>query len=198
MYIEQVYRLASPTFAGLGEFKTRIFERFGRVNTPDAIFVASGKMLAIVGPRYDEFAGEFEAGWHYDRSTGKWAWGVPALAKEFILSAVSAGKIILQKWRKPRPRLAQELFEQHREFVELQAQSDITAARKRKIQPNNRRPPRLSKEYEAASRVAYSTYVEINGKKRFVRGNLCEYLDGKTPEGYRPLIPEFPVKSGKR
>lgn len=56
----------------------------------------------------------------------------------------------------------------------------------------------LSKEYQIASQEIYGGQIDVNGRIRFMDNKMAQYMDGNTTEGYRPLNPQFPVKSGKR
>lgn len=56
----------------------------------------------------------------------------------------------------------------------------------------------LSKEYQIASQEIYGGQIDVNGRIRFMDNKMSQYMDGNTPDGYRPLNPQFPVKSGKR
>ena len=56
----------------------------------------------------------------------------------------------------------------------------------------------LSKEYQIASQEIYGGQIDVNGRIRFMDNKMAQYMDGNTTEGYRPLEPQFPVKSGKR
>ena len=67
-----------------------------------------------------------------------------------------------------------------------------------KTNPVSRKLPGMPKEYTLASRSIYGKSVDMNGKTVRMKGRMCEYLDGKTPVGYRPLNPVFPVKAGGR
>ena len=55
----------------------------------------------------------------------------------------------------------------------------------------------LSKEYQIASQEIYGGQIDVNGRIRFMDNKMAQYMDGNTPDGYRPLNPQFPVKSGK-
>ena len=55
-----------------------------------------------------------------------------------------------------------------------------------------------SHEYLIASHEIYGGQVDVNGRIRFMDNKMAQYIDGNTTEGYRPLEPQFPVKSGKR
>lgn len=55
----------------------------------------------------------------------------------------------------------------------------------------------LSKEYQIASQEIYGGQIDVNGRIRFMDNKMSQYMDGNTPDGYRPLTPQFPVKSGK-
>jgi hypothetical protein len=56
----------------------------------------------------------------------------------------------------------------------------------------------LSKEYQIASQEIYGGQIDVNGRIRFMDNKMAQYMDGNTTDGYRPLNPQFPVKSGKR
>ena len=56
----------------------------------------------------------------------------------------------------------------------------------------------LPKEYQIASQEIYGGQIDVNGRIRFMDNKMAQYMDGNTTEGYRPLEPQFPVKSGKR
>lgn len=53
-------------------------------------------------------------------------------------------------------------------------------------------------DYVKHSRKLYGSKIEFNGKFRRMTASIAHYMDGNTFEGYRPLNPQFPVKSGKR
>lgn len=55
-----------------------------------------------------------------------------------------------------------------------------------------------SHEYLVASHEIYGGQIDVNGRIRFMDNKMAQYMDGNTTEGYRPLEPQFPVKSGKR
>lgn len=55
----------------------------------------------------------------------------------------------------------------------------------------------LPKEYQIASQEIYGGQIDVNGRIRFMDNKMAQYMDGNTIEGYRPLEPTFPVKSGK-
>ena len=55
-----------------------------------------------------------------------------------------------------------------------------------------------SNEYLVASQAIYGGQIDMNGKIKFMDNKMAQYMDGNTTEGYRPLEPQFPVKSGKR
>lgn len=52
-------------------------------------------------------------------------------------------------------------------------------------------------EYLVLSHEIYGGQIDINGRIRFMDNKMAQYMDGNTTEGYRPLNPVFPVKSGK-
>lgn len=56
----------------------------------------------------------------------------------------------------------------------------------------------LSHEYQIASQEIYGGQIDMNGKIKFMDNKIAQYMDGNTTDGYRPLNPQFPVKSGKR
>ena len=56
----------------------------------------------------------------------------------------------------------------------------------------------LSHEYQIASQEIYGGQIDMNGKIKFMDNKMAQYMDGNTTDGYRPLNPQFPVKSGKR
>lgn len=56
----------------------------------------------------------------------------------------------------------------------------------------------LSHEYQIASQEIYGGQIDMNGKIKFMNNKMAQYMDGNTTDGYRPLNPQFPVKSGKR
>lgn len=56
----------------------------------------------------------------------------------------------------------------------------------------------LSHEYQIASQEIYGGQIDMNGKIKFMSNKMAQYMDGNTTDGYRPLNPQFPVKSGKR
>lgn len=158
------------------------------------IGAGSDAVLVAASPRYDRCAGCLELCLYY---TGKqWQPAPPAIAT-MIIAAEEAGTVRLENWRKPRPTATYEKRKEAARWASLQSNRG-GYARKHKGQPNRRGLPPTGSEYERASRRIYGHAVEMNGKRVPVRGGICEYLDGKTPEGYRPLAPQFPVKSGKR
>lgn len=56
----------------------------------------------------------------------------------------------------------------------------------------------LSHEYQIASQEIYGGQIDMNGKIKFMDNKMAQYMDGNTTDGYRPLNPQFQVKSGKR
>lgn len=152
----------------------------------------NGRLFAC-SPRYDEFAHEFE---RMAILNGRsWSFNQDESIRDFILNAAKQHQVVLSHWRKPCKNKAPRKMEHQREIKEEFGNHVI---RYTKTNPVSRKLPGMPKEYTLASRSIYGKSVDMNGKAVRMKGRMCEYLDGKTPIGYRPLNPVFPVKAGGR
>lgn len=152
----------------------------------------NGRLFAC-SPRYDEFAHEFE---RMAILNGKfWSYDQNKPLHDFILELEWQHQVVLSHWRKPHKNKSPRKKKREAEMRNEAGNPDVI--RRHKGNPNSRKLPSMPREYEKASREIYGKSIDMNGKTVRMHGKMCEYLDGKTPVGYRPLNPTFPVPSGK-
>jgi len=72
------------------------------------------------------------------------------------------------------------------------------ARRYHKSKMKQHQKPNADNEYIKASKHIYGNHVDFGEFSMPMTERTARYMDGNTTEGYRPLNPVFPVKSGKR
>lgn len=131
----------------------------------------------------------------------KWVRICPTKISAFLLDAIHAKRIHVYRV-KTRAEQVVETKKRKADMIYKRAFDDNcnSAIRrfKGKGQGHCSTPVPLPKEYLIASHEIYGGQIDMNGKIKFVDNKMAIYLDGNTTEGYRPLEPVFPVKSGKR
>lgn len=194
MEFVQAKGLLAPTFKGDPKF-VRIFEiivpKFKA--TRNAVYGFVNGIPVAFSPRYDEFSNQFEIAFEYRESDKKWH-NMRARTINFVI--MNKSNFVLEHWRSPRPiKSEQELKDS--EFWKSEAKNP-DVVREKKSNPVSHKLPGTTRDYDAHSKRIYGKSIDMNGKKVRVSGRIGEYLDGKTPVGYRPLNPTFPVKAGGR
>lgn len=133
----------------------------------------------------------------------KWVQICPTKISAFLLEAVHQHRI--QVWKIKSKTEKQAEFAKHQEKVMYNhAFNDNCKSCIRRFKGKGigrsagNSPIVLSHEYQIASQEIYGGQIDMNGKIKFMDNKMAQYMDGNTTDGYRPLNPQFPVKSGKR
>lgn len=134
-------------------------------------------------------------------NNGKWVKICPTKISAFLLDAIHGKRIHVWKIKtraekEAEARKKREAESYHRAFDD-NCNSCVRRS-KGKGQGHCSAPVPLSEEYRIASQEIYGGQIDMNGKIKFMDNKMAQYMDGNTTDGYRPLNPQFPVKSGKR
>ena len=132
----------------------------------------------------------------------KWVRICPTKVSKFLLEAIHQNRI--QVWKiKSKSEKQADSAKRCENAMYNRAFSDNCKACIRRFKGKGigrsagNSPIVLSKEYQIASQEIYGGQIDVNGRIRFMDNKMSQYMDGNTPDGYRPLNPQFPVKSGK-
>ncbi len=133
----------------------------------------------------------------------KWVQVCPTKISQFLLDAIRQHRI--QVWKiKSKLERQTELAKRQEEAIYHKAFDDNCNSCVRRFKGkgighgNGGTSTAPAHEYLVASHEIYGGQIDVNGRIRFMDNKMAAYLDGNTTEGYRPLEPVFPVKSGKR
>lgn len=128
-----------------------------------------------------------------------WTKICPTKISGFLLNAIHAKRIRVYRVKSTKEVKAEMKKAKENNFYRNEFHENCNAIRRFKCkgQGHCNAPVPLSEEYRTASHEIYGGQVEVNGKVRFMDNKMAQYMDGNTTEGYRPLNPQFPVKSGK-
>lgn len=167
------------------------------VNVDDLYGVYNG-VAFITEPR------AFQTGIYPDMvvlSNGKWVKICPTKISAFLLDAIHGHCIHVWKIKTVAEREAEARKKREAESYHRAFDDNCNSCIRRfkgKGQGHCSTPVPLSEEYRIMSHEIYGGQIDMNGKIKFVDNKMAQYMDGNTTEGYRPLNPVFPVKSGKR
>lgn len=133
----------------------------------------------------------------------KWVRICPTKISAFLLDAIHQHRI--QVWKIKSKAEKQAEYAKHKEKVMYNhAFNDNCKSCIRRFKGKGigrsagDSPIVLLHEYQIASQEIYGGQIDMNGKIKFMNNKMAQYMDGNTTDGYRPLNPQFPVKSGKR
>ena len=133
----------------------------------------------------------------------KWVRICPTKISEFLLDAIHQHRI--QVWKiKSKAEKQAELAKRQEKVMYNHAFNDNCKSCIRRFKGKGigrsagNSPIILSREYQITSQEIYGGQIDMNGKIKFMNNKMAQYMDGNTTDGYRPLNPQFPVKSGKR
>lgn len=133
----------------------------------------------------------------------KWVRICPTKISAFLLDAIHQHRI--QVWKiKSKTEKQAELAKKRKDAVYHHAFDENCHSCIRRFKSkgvghgNGETSTAPAHEYLVLSHEIYGGQIDMNGKIKFMDNKMAQYMDGNTTEGYRPLEPQFPVKSGKR